>query len=68
MEKNVKIYRYSRGDKYSCKVSIINNDTVMFSNIKYPDGTPETIVERLLNDAERKALELHTKTKYIKRG
>lgn len=59
MSKDIKIYEYKRGDKYSCKVSIINNDTILFSDIKYPANTTDEIIERLLNDAEKAAFKQH---------
>lgn len=55
LKDNTVVYKFSRGD-YSCHVAIVNGDSVIFSNIKYPDGTSDNVVERMLDEAEREVL------------
>ena len=62
-----KSYRYSRGDKYSCIVTIINGDNVVFSNIKTPPTATSEVKAKMLDDAEEEALKLFnvdTSTQY----
>lgn len=54
----IKVYRFSRGDKYSCDVTI-NEGTVIFSNIVYPSNTTDEVKQKLLDDAEREAMKMY---------
>lgn len=54
-----RVYRISRGDKYSCLVTIINGDTLLITEAVFPPDSPETIINTLLEDAEREALKMY---------
>lgn len=60
--KDIKIYRYSRGDEYSCTVVVINGEHIVFDNIKYPATASVAVVEKLLDDAERESLKHFNRT------
>lgn len=55
------IYKFNRGDKYSCKVSIRNSDNLWFDEIIFPKDTPSEVVAKMLEDAEKYALEAFDK-------
>lgn len=54
IQKNSKVFRYTRGDKFSCLV-VINSftDTVMFERIVYPSNVSDAVIEKFLDDAEK---------------
>jgi hypothetical protein len=56
---DIKMYRFSRGEKYSCQVTIINDSNVIFSKVVVPPKTPPEVQARLLEDAEKQAIKLH---------
>jgi hypothetical protein len=58
-KEDIKMYKFSRGEKYSCQVSIINDTTVVFGKVVVPAMTPPDVQARLLDDAEKHALKLH---------
>jgi hypothetical protein len=59
--KDIVIYKYSRGDKYSCHVTIINGETVVFGNIVTPPNTPDEVTNKMLDDAETEAMKEYLK-------
>lgn len=56
--RNIKMYRFTRGE-YSVLVSVVENEHVTFSQMKFPKTAPPETQARLLDDAEREALKLH---------
>lgn len=58
--KDIKIYRYNRGEKYQCQVRIVES-LVIFDKIVSPPSTPPEVIAKLMDDAEREALKLHSK-------
>lgn len=59
--KDIVIYKYSRGEKYSCHVTIINGETVVFGNIVTPPNTPDEVTNKMLDDAELEAMKEYLK-------
>lgn len=60
--KNIKIYKFSRGEKYQCQVRIVEG-LIVFDNVVAPvNATPE-VIAKLMDDAEREALKLFNKDK-----
>ena len=57
MSNKPRIFRYTRGE-YSCDVSVVNEETLVFDNLKFPPETPSEVVEKLMDYAERQALKL----------
>lgn len=55
-----KVYRYSRGEDYSCIV-VVDSDAshVVYEKIKMPPNPDEEIVEKFLDEAERYAREAY---------
>ncbi len=53
--KDIVIYKYSRGDKYSCQVTIINGETYVFGNIQKPFNATDDAVSKMLDEAEEEA-------------
>jgi hypothetical protein len=52
-----RVFEYKRGDAYSCRVTI--NEAIgscSFSDIKFPDNTPQDVKEAFLEEAEAAAL------------
>jgi hypothetical protein len=58
MSRNIKIYRFSRGD-FGCDVAVIEDEHTTFSNIKVPPNTDPEVEAKMIDDAEREALKLH---------
>lgn len=63
MEKDIKIYRFSRGEKYQCQVRILADGLAIFENIVSPPNATAEVVAKLIDDAEREAMKLHNKVK-----
>lgn len=61
--KDIKIYRYMRGDTYSCLVTLINKEHVIHSEIKYPATASTKVIDKLMDDAERAALKKYEEKK-----
>ncbi len=60
MADNSTVYRFSRGAKYSCLVAVVNNgEHITFSDVVYPVNTPEDVVSRMLDDAEKEAIKAY---------
>jgi len=53
---NITMYRFKRGDVFSVDVIVSNGESITFANIVKPDDTPNQVVEKLLEDAERAVL------------
>jgi hypothetical protein len=68
MASEIKMYEYKRGETYSCRVAIKEDGSAVFTNIKYPPDTPNEVIERLLDDAEREALKKENNTYKNKRA
>lgn len=58
--KDIKIYRYSRGEIYQCQVRIVEG-LVVFDKVVAPPSTTAEVLSKLMDDAEREALKLHSK-------
>jgi hypothetical protein len=52
---------FRRGEKYQCRVKVIEGDLVFFDKIISPPNTPPDVLAKLMDDAEREALKLHNK-------
>ncbi len=58
----VSIYKFSRGEKYSCIVKVINDgEHVTFDKIIAPMGTSEELLSKLITEAETFALDMNKK-------
>lgn len=53
--KDIKMYRYTRGDKYSCLVQIIDGEHIVIGKTVCPPDTPVEVKAKLVDDAERAA-------------
>jgi len=60
--KDVKIYKFSRGEKYQCQVRIVEG-SIIFEHVIYPVNAAPEVISKLLDDAEREALKLHSKVR-----
>lgn len=55
------VYRYTKGDKYSCVVCINADGHVVYGEVKYPLATTDEVIDKLMDDAERWALLMYDK-------
>lgn len=62
LDADIKIYKFSRGTKYSVYVKIVNGgENIQFERLIVPKGTSKEVSERLLAEAESSALTMHAK-------
>lgn len=60
MRGEYKMFRFNRGEKYSCIVTIINGEQCVFSDLKYPTTASKEVVAEMLNEAEEAAMKKYT--------
>lgn len=53
---NELVYKFTRGKEYSVNVHVINNESIVFSNLKVPENTEFDVIKALYDDAERATL------------
>lgn len=53
-----RMYEYSRGDQYYCKIYVTPDERLLFLETRYPEGANDEMKQRFLEDAERSILNL----------
>lgn len=58
LHNGIKVYKFSRGEKFSCYVSITADEHISFTEIVMPVNVEKEVQVKFLDDAEREALKI----------